>query len=99
MVVYESARLFIESATTLEAKIAAIDSIIDGLYAAAATAAGKDDISEYSLNDGQVIIKTVYRGAEAIGKAVKIYEQQRQMYINRLNGRHIWLKDKKNFIR
>lgn len=96
-VTYDSADIFIQSATTLEAKIAKIDAIITALEDVALTAAGNDNISEYELNDGQVKIKTAYRGAAAVLKSIMDFEKIRQMYVNRLNGRVVRMVDGKNF--
>lgn len=97
MIYFDSAAIYIESATTLQEKIAKIDAIIVALEATALTAAGNEDLTEYSLDNGQTKIKCVYRGSESIIKSIKAYEQMKQMYVNRLNGRRIRLVDSKNF--
>lgn len=96
-VFYDSAAIFIETGTTLDDKIAKIDAIIVALEATALTAAANDNIQEYELNDGQVKIKTAYRGVDAIFKSIKAFEQIRQQYINRKNGRMMRMVDGKNF--
>jgi len=97
MVIYDSADKYIESCTSLQDKITAIDAIITGLLSAAAKAAANDNISEYSINDGQVQIKSVYRGAAAVMNSIKQFEALKQFYVNQLNGRIIRLVDGKNF--
>ena len=87
MVVYDSTSIFIQSATTLTAKIVRIDAIILLLEDTALKAAGGDDVEEYSLDDGQTKIKKVFRGSASILKAIYDYEKLRIMYANRLNGR------------
>lgn len=99
MIVYTCASDYIESKTDLLGKIQAIDAIIASLESTALKMAANDNISEYNLNDGQTIIKTVYRGAEAVGKSIDQFERIRQRYLNRLDGRHQRLVDSKNFIR
>lgn len=96
--IFDTAGLYLETVSGNEAKIAAIDNIIATLLTTAATAAGSDNISEYSLNDGQVIIKTLYRGSDSIYEAIKNFEKLRQFYISRINGRVIRLVHEKNFI-
>jgi hypothetical protein len=99
MVEYDSAEIYIQSKTTLREKIAAMDAIISALETTALKAAGTDNISEYQLDDGQTKIRTMYRGASAVFRAIQDFERLRQMYVNRLNGRMVRLVDGKNFIR
>lgn len=99
MVYYDSAALYIESATTTKAKITAIDAIITALLSLAATAATSENVSEYTLNDGLSVIKESYRGTEAILKSVKAYEQLKNTYLRRLNGSHIRLVDEHNMMK
>lgn len=98
MITYDTVGLYLETATTNQEKITAIDAIISALLTTAANAAGNENISEYSLNDGQVIIKTNYRGVESIYKSIAAFRKLRQEYINMINGRVVRLVDGKNFI-
>lgn len=95
-VYYDSAAIFVDSATKLCDKIAKIDLILDALLTNAMVAAGNENIREYSLNDGQTIIRTEYSGTEAVMKSFRAWEQIRQTYINRLNGRMVRLVDGKS---
>lgn len=97
MVVYSSADIYIESCTTLKAKIAAISAIQDALLTSALKAASKGSIAQYSLNDGQTIISATYRNAKEVQDAYMAFETVKQLYVNRLNGRSIRLVDSKNF--
>jgi len=99
MIYYDSCGIYVQSKTTLLDKIAAIDAIIDMLESTALTMAGNDNIQEYSLNDGQTIIKTIYKGSVGIASAIDDFERIRQRYVNRLNGRMHRAVDGKNFIR
>jgi 2C-methyl-D-erythritol 2,4-cyclodiphosphate synthase len=96
-VYYDSASIYIDCASDLRGKITRIDAIITALEDAALVAAAKGDITEYSLDDGQTKIRTVYRDASSIATAIANFEQIKQRYINRLNGRHVRLVDGKNF--
>src|SRR3990167_65447 len=96
MVQYDSAQIYIDSATTLREKIVKIDLIIIALETTALKAASTDEISEYWLDDGQTKIKTVYKGADSVLKSIMAFESIKQMYINRLNGRVMRLVDSKN---
>lgn len=97
MVQYDSAAAYLQSCTTLKAKIAAIDAIIDSLLVAAATGAAVANQSEYELNDGQAKIKMVYRSVADINKAIDGFEAMRQRYVNRLSSRVVRFVDRKNF--
>jgi hypothetical protein len=95
-VIYENESIYLESCTSLESKIEAIDAIIDALMVAAAAAAGTEGVKEYWLNDGQIQIKKIYSGTSSIFAAIKDFEKLRQMYINRRNGNVVRLIDSKN---
>jgi hypothetical protein len=97
MVYYDSASKYIDCASDLRDKITRIETIISALEDTALKAAANDNITEYSLNDGQTIIRTVYKGADAVLNSIMAFEKIRQMYINRLNGRVMRLVDSKNF--
>ena len=97
MVVYDSAASYVGSCATLQAKITAIDAIITALETMALSAAEKGDLSEYSLDDGQTKIKTVYRNVTDITASIDNFERIKQRYINQLTGRRTRLVDSKNF--
>jgi len=97
-VYYESEQFYIESATSLRARLARIEAIITALETTALRAAATGDLTEYSLDDGQTKIRTVYSTVESIIKAIKGFEQLKQMYAQRLTGRITRLVDGKNFI-
>ena len=82
----------------MEAKIVKIDAMIEALLDLALSAAGKRDIAEYRLDDGQTKIKTEFRGLSAILRAIDDYEKLRQRYFNRLNGRTMQLRDSKSVL-
>ena len=94
---FDTCGLYIQSATSLRAKIAAIDAIIDALIVQSADATLTQNLSEYQLNDGQTIIKQVYRGENGIADAIDRFETIKQRYVNQLNGRVIRAVDSKNF--
>ena len=98
MVVFDSAAIYIKTAKTHLDKIKKIDAIIDALENTALDAAANSDVTEYSLDDGQTKIKTMYRSSTEIIKAIQSYEQLKQMYVNRLNGRMVRLMDGKSFV-
>lgn len=95
---FQSETLFIDSATDMAEKVEKIDLIIAALLDLSLTAVGKQDIIEYTLDDGQTKIRTEFRGMSAILKAIDDYEGLRQRYFNRLNGRTFRLVDSKSVI-
>ena len=97
MTVYDSASIYIDSRTTLRAKITAIDAIIAALEVSALKAAEGESIEEYWLDDGQTKIKTIRRTSQEIAKSIFAFEQIKQRYVNSLNGRVFRLIDGKNF--
>lgn len=96
-VVYDSALIYLSTATSLRDKICKIDAIIDALLLIAAESAETDNITEYSLDSGQTKIKTEYRGASSVFASIQNFEKLRTYYINKLNGRGFRLMDSKNF--
>lgn len=97
MIYFDSADIYIQSKSSLNAKIAAIDLIIDALISTGLKAAATGNIQEYSLNDGQTTIKTMYRNVSEVKSAINAFEAMRQVYVNRRNGRVVRLMDEKNF--
>jgi len=99
MIEFDSATIYVQSATTLEDKIARYDAIITALETSVLAASEKAGVSEYSLDDGQVKIKSVYRNPDEVAATIKAFMAIREVYVNRLNGRHMRLVDSKNFVR
>lgn len=93
MVIYDSSYKYIDSATTVTEKIVKIDAIITALEATALKSAANDDISEYSLDDGQTKIRTAYKGTESVLKSIESFIKLKEYYVNKLNGRVIRLID------
>lgn len=99
MVYFDSADLYIEDKATMAEKITAIEAVQTALLSTALKAAATGNMTEYMLNDGQTIIKTVYRSPSAVMDSYNAFEQLRQIYINRINGRMVRLVDRENFPR
>lgn len=97
MAIYFSAKNYIDSACTLQAKMANIDQIIDALFTCAINSADNTGIDEYFLNDGQTQIRTKYRDTAAIYTSIKNFEALKRYYQRQLTGgRMIRLVDSKN---
>lgn len=97
MTTFDSAAIYIDSCTTIRAKITAIDAIIAALLTTAAKAAAKDNILEYNLDDGQTKIRSAYRSTAEVFQSINNFERLKQLYVNQLNGRVFRLVDGKSF--
>ncbi len=86
---------YIESKKEINQKIVAIEKIIDAMILRMAEVAEGvgSTVDEYSLDDGQMKIRTSYRSIEAIQKGISALEATKQMYVNRLNTRVTVLRD------
>lgn len=90
---------YIASLSTMQARIAAIDVVIDNniILMGQQTASQAGGTNMYELDDGQIRIKVIYRSVKEI-LAINIgLEQMQQMYIRRLNGSATVLRDKRTF--
>lgn len=99
MVQFDSADIYIDSATTVKGKIKKIDAIIVVLEATALKTAANAHISGYSLDNGQTKINTTYYGVQQVLEAIKGFNSLREYYKAKLNGRVFRLVDSKSFNR
>jgi len=99
MVVYTSAKEYIDGVTDLHARLARIDAVILALEGSALKAAATGEINEYTLDDGQTKISQVYRNPSEIERSITAYEKIRERIINKLTGRMVQLSDQSNFRR
>jgi len=96
-VTYNSEFDYIDSATTLIVRLNRIRAIAAELELILLKAASTDNIEEYSLDDGQTKIKTIYRSVGSITAGLVALDALEQRIINRLQGRVVRLVDEKNF--
>ena len=97
-IIFSSIADYLGTCQSNDAKIIAIDAIIDSMLTAAATAAESGHLDEYQYDDGHVKIRTKYRSVSQIVTAINSFNQLKQLYINRKTGRMIKLMDDKNFM-
>jgi hypothetical protein len=105
MIIYKSAVVYIQSCTTVKARIAAIDQIIDALLNQALASietgsSGSNTLSQYSLNDGQTVISASYRSSSEIKKDIQSYQDLRDVFLasyHNSSGRMVRLVDHKSF--
>ena len=96
---YNTISLYLESAETLEQRVASIDALIDVMILSLADTVTKADIATYSLDDGQVKISTGYRSVKDVQNGISALEKMKQIYLNRLNGRGFAIRDENAFRR
>ncbi len=83
----------------IEERIVKIDEIIDSLYNVALATVNQGNIAEYELDTGQTRNRVKYNTQASVMAAIKLYEDMRQRYVNRLQPRMVKLMDHKNFKR
>lgn len=88
---------YIQSKTTLLAKIQAIEALIDSMILNTAEAIGNSGEASYSMDTGQMKVTTEYRSVEDINKGIKALETTLQMYINRYDGRVVVVRSRLNY--
>jgi chemotaxis protein histidine kinase CheA len=94
--IFLSAFDYIQSCTTITAQIAAIDQVIAQLIIQSAKASLGENMTQYSLNDGQTIISTTKRSVADIQKSIIAMRRLRNDLISDKTGRMVRLVDGKN---
>ena len=101
-VIFQSISEFVNSGNFTNRKdlyrdrIRKIDLVIDGLLTNALDAASTNNIEEFSLNDGQTVIKTIYNGADDVFKSITVAEKLRTFYQNMITGHATRMIDHKS---
>lgn len=99
MVVYDSAFIYVDSATDLKDELCRINTILKGLKNALAASLSGAMTESYSLDTGQTKVNTKYRTYKEITDALLFFEQRKQITLNDLNkSRVVRLVDGRNFI-
>ncbi len=96
-VLYQSIGDYVDSCETREAKIEAIQTIINKMLTAAAAGADTAHLNEYWLNDGQVQVKNIYRSMDQLMKGIETWEKLLNYYRQQGTGRVTRLVDSRNF--
>ena len=84
--------IYIESASSKIERLNRIMQIIEALELRQVAVIGNADVEEYSIDDGQIKIKTIYRSSKQIADAIEAYEKLKQKLLNQLNGRQMALR-------
>ncbi len=88
---------YIQSKTSLDSKIAAIDALIDQMITSAADAIDNSGTASYSFDDGQMKVSTQYRSVDEVMKGIASLEKIKQIYVNRRNGSITVLRGRLNY--
>lgn len=97
MATYTTLGEYLLSNEALLDELGTIREIIRVLRASMLDAAATANIEEYQLNDGQTIIKTVYRDPKQIQGALEMLQRDEQKIINKGVGRVSKLRDSNSF--
>ena len=89
MAIFDSESLYITCSTDAIERLARLKQIIISLDTQMIVAAGDVNIADYSLHDGQVIIRTAYRDPTTIAKAIERFELIYNRLANKCNGTSI----------
>jgi len=87
--------IYLESKSSTLERIKAIEALIDSMVLKMADVVGGSDatINEYWMDDGQMKVKTSYRGVKDVEAGIQALEKMKQRYVNKYNGRGFVLRD------
>lgn len=89
---------YITCSVNTQQRLERIAEIIELLETKAIASVENMDVQEYTLNDGQVTLKTSYRSVKEIGDAIDGFERIYNRLFNRCTGTNIVsLRDAKAF--
>jgi len=95
MIIYTT-KEYIQSQESLDAKIAAIEALIDAMLLNTIDTIDDSGTMSYSMDDGQMKVTTAYRSASEITKGILALEKLLHIYINRRDGSITVLRGKLN---
>jgi uncharacterized protein YejL (UPF0352 family) len=97
MVTYQSTSDYLATTSSYQDKIVKIDKVIAALFVTLEKAATNEDISSYSLDDGQTKVMTQYKSASQVSASIEAMEKLRAYYNSKISGNKIVrLVDSKN---
>lgn len=95
--IYCTTKEYIQSKESLDAKITAIEALIDAMLLNAVDTVDDSGTMSYSMDDGQMKVTTQYRSAEDITKGILSLEKLLHIYINRRDGHISVLRGRLNY--
>jgi hypothetical protein len=94
---FDSAAMYIDSATSVKEQIALIQQVRTALYNAAITGAASAHFTEFTMNDGQTTIRCNYRSVNEIMNSIASLRMIENDLRKDLNGRVVRLMDGSNW--
>lgn len=87
----------LRSNTAIRTKIEQLDALIDSLLTTAMTSVSNGNIAEYEIDTGQTRNRVKYSTTDQVVESLRLYENMRQFYANKLTSGVVRLVDSKNF--
>ena len=89
--------IYLETKSSMLEKTTAIDALIDTMTLRMADVVGGQAavVDEYWMDDGQMKVKTSYRGVKDVEAGIQALEKMKQRWVNKYNGRGFVLRDVK----
>ena len=87
---------YISSRESLDAKIIAIESLIDAMLVSSIEAVDNSGTASYSMNDGQMQVSTQFRSSIDVTNGIRKLEQLKNLYIGRRDGNITVLRGRLN---
>lgn len=95
--IYTNLKQYVTDSRTLEDRIHRIEQLIDAMILSTLNVVSDDtynpNVSEYQLNDGQMIVRTSYKTNSDVFASIQQLEKTKQIYVNQLNGRVMTSRD------
>lgn len=91
-----SIKEYIESRASLDAKITAINALIDAMLLNTIDTISDSGTMSYSMDDGQMKITTQFRSTTDVTNGIRSLEKLKQMYIGRRDGNVTVLRGRLN---
>lgn len=97
MLIFNSLGDYLQNCQSYEARVLALETLVDQLILAAANAATTGQYQEYWLDDGQSKTRIIYRNMNEIDRSILSTQKLIAYYKNQLQGRITRLMPGQNF--
>jgi len=88
---------YLQSKSTIEARIEAVENLIDIMTLNMLDVVENDGTASYSMDDGQMKVTTEYRSVKQVEAGIMALEKMLHRYINRANGHVTVLRGRLNY--
>lgn len=96
-IIFPSIKQYLTNARDLKERIVRLEQLIDAMILSTLNTIDSPDynpnVSQYRLNDGQMIVETTYKSNSDVLGAIKELEKVKQLYMNQYNGRVMTSRD------